>query len=548
MDLQTPFVDDLIQAEDEYEVMALCYNKLLEYTHDTDIGFVAKIEHLESDVEFKPFAQKFEELRQTIISYSQEINVHFGSDGTGFDTFKERLIVALRSFPCPEQIDIGRWLSVCLFYVLEALDSYIDKNLDLVRSDYRTFGPLNRGSSKTCCLVYLHERESFLSAAYAEGYNGFRRPLRNTRIGSLFHAVLLIPFEQNSIVPQITPIFLNDQCKQVLIERKAVKIASVPYIGFDTFSFHEVSAIDPCAPGQIPDGPFYIDYDKREEDDVARVIALLQSAINGNANIIVFPEFIMSPNMLKGIKDYLKKLDFSRKSNLFLVLAGTCYHWDRKKGNNILHILNANGIEIGSYYKHSPFLIQAEEKIHGALFQSKKDTDLQVKPEQGINPHKQRRYLENCEILSDPGKECTLIDVDIVGRILPAICRDVIDGRTESLSNFFVPSFLVVPAWSQSITSFDTRFLTLANTIHTVSLLCNCCNAVKGTDKKVTGKIVVPQKQGTRMDALFQEITRDENCTHFCQNHGGCLVQVEIDFAKSNPQVSLNKFFANNAL
>ena len=287
----------------------------------------------------------------------------------------------------------------------------------------------------------------------------------------------------------------------------------------------------------------YIDYDKEEEDDVQRVIALLQSAINGNTNIIVFPEFIMSPKMFKGIKNHLKKLDSAQKSNLFLVLAGTCYHWDKEKGNNILHILNANGVEIGSYYKHSPFLMQAEEKIHGALLQPKEEADLQAQPEQETNSHRQRRYLENCEILSDPGKECTIIDVDVVGRILPAICRDVIDGQTESLSNLFVPSFLVVPAWSQSITSFDTRFLTLANTIHTVSLLCNCCNAVKGIDKKVTGKIVVPQKQGTRMDALPQDITRVKDCTLFCQNHGGCVVQVEISFAKSNPQVNLNTFF-----
>lgn len=547
MDLQDSFVDDLKEAEDEYEVMALCYNKILEYTYDADVSFVAIIEHLECDEEFKPFAQKFEELRQTIISYSEEINIHFGSDGTGFDKFKDRLIIALSSFACPKEIDIDRWLSVCLFYVLEALDSYIDKNLASVRSYYRTFGPLNRGKSKTCCLVYLHERESFLSAAYAEEYDGFRRPLRYTRIGNLFHAVLLIPYPQDCIVPKITPVFLDDHCKQVLNERKKVKIASVPYIGFDTFSFHELAKIDPCASGEMPDGPFYIDYD-REEGNVERVIALLQSAINGSANIIVFPEFIMSPKMFNEIKNYLKKLGSAQKSDLFLVLAGTSYEWKSSKGNNILHILNTNGVEIGSYYKHSPFLIQAEERIHGALFHPPTSSDSQAQPEQETKTHKQRRYLENCEILSNPGKECTLIDVDVVGRILPAICRDVIDGRTESLANFFVPSFLMVPAWSQSITSFDTRFLTLANTIHTVSLLCNCCNAVKGTDKKVTGKIAVPQKRGTRMDALLQEITRDKDCTHSCQNHGGCVVQVEISFAKSNPQVSLNTFFPNNNL
>lgn len=222
MDLQSSFVDDLLHAEDEYEVMALCYNKLLEYTQDSDVLFVAKIEHLEKDREFEPFAQEFENLRQILISYSQEINVHFNLDGTGFDIFKNRLIDELSSFQCPEQIDISRWFPVCLFYVLDALDGYISKNIGLVRDKYRTFGPLNQGRSKTNCLVYFHEQESFLSVSYAEkdGHGEFRRPLRETRIGNLFHAVLLIPREQIPIVPRIAPVFLNDYCKESLSESK----------------------------------------------------------------------------------------------------------------------------------------------------------------------------------------------------------------------------------------------------------------------------------------------------------------------------------------
>ena len=164
MDLQSSFVDDLLHAEDEYEVMALCYNKLLEYTQDSDVLFVAKIEHLEKDREFEPFAQEFENLRQILISYSQEINVHFNLDGTGFDIFKNRLIDELSSFQCPEQIDISRWFPVCLFYVLDALDGYISKNIGLVRDKYRTFGPLNQGRSKTNCLVLCRWPDA-LSAA-----------------------------------------------------------------------------------------------------------------------------------------------------------------------------------------------------------------------------------------------------------------------------------------------------------------------------------------------------------------------------------------------
>lgn len=65
---------------------------------------------------------------------------------------------------------------------------------------------------------------------------------------------------------------------------------------------------------------------------------------------------------------------------------------------------------------------------------------------------KRRQYCENCEILSDPGEECILIDIDGIGRVLPAICRDVIDGDfTLRLANLFMPSFLMVPAWSRAI-------------------------------------------------------------------------------------------------
>ena len=551
MTLQRSFIDDLKQAEDEYEVIALCYNKLLDYTSDTDVCFVAKIGHLESDAEFEPYAQRFEEFRQTIISYAQEINVHFGLDGTGFEAFKNKLIIELTSFQSPEQIDIYTCFSVCLFYVLEALDNYVDKNLDLVQSKYRTFGPLNRGKSQAYCMVYLQERESILSTFYAEQGSGFRRPLRNTRIGNLFHAILLIPRALcNQIIPHITPVFLNGHCKQVLNDRKVVKITSIPYIGFDTFSFHEIYSDSPCAPGHTPQGPFYVDYDKQDVHEVQRVIDLLKFAINGNANIVVFPEFIMNPRMLQGIQDYLKKLEANQKSELFLVLAGTCYHWDsdKRKGNNVLHILNANGVEIGSYYKHSPFLTQAEEKIHGALFPPKRKIDAQSRSGQNTNSSAHRIYLDNCEILSDPGKECTLIDLEIVGRILPAICRDAIDGETKSFAELFVPSFLMVPAWSPSITSFESGFSFLGNNIHTVSLLCNCCNAVKGNDETVIGKIVVPQKQGTQMSALPENITRDKDCFCSCRNHGGCIKQVEISFEKINPQVKLIHILENNKI
>ena len=37
-----------------------------------------------------------------------------------------------------------------------------------------------------------------------------------------------------------------------------------------------------------------------------------------------------------------------------------------------------------------------------------------------------------------------------------------------------MPSLLIVPAWSKSINSFDARLISLADTIHTSALVCNC--------------------------------------------------------------------------
>lgn len=539
--LQDSFVNALGQAEDEYEVMALCYCELLTYTSDTDILFITRVGHLAEDREYGPCAQVFEELRQTIICYAQEINMSPDCDGKGFDEFRTNLIEALKCFQCPEQLAISVCIPICMFYILEALDSYVEKNLELVLDDYRSYGPLNKGDSQTKCLVYLQERESFLSEAYADGgTTGFRKPLRETRIGAIFHTVLLIVRKRPLPIPKIIPILLNRDCKQTIKQQKMIRIATIPYIGFDTFLFHEANAQEPCIPSKIPEGPFYVDYiEDLENDNVQRITTLLKLAVQGGANIIVFPEFIMSENMMDSIRGYLRKLEFSYKKQLLLVFAGTCYHWDGKnKGNNVLHMFNANGTEIGRYYKYSPFLIQSEEKVHGTPLMPKQQEDCLPK----------RRYIKTCEILSDPGKECTLLDIEIIGRILPAICRDVIDDEfTTSLAKLFMPSILMVPAWSRSVASFDARLSLLADTIHTASLLCNCCNAVEGTEKKAIGRLFIPQKQSTNMNSRPPlDVSRDQGCAASCKERGGCVVQIDINFSQGKPEAKLNTFFSTN--
>lgn len=537
MVLKQSFADALEQAEDEFEIIATCYCELLSYKNDTDVVFASRVGNIARDDQYRQYASEFENLRQRIISYSQKVNLSGECAGTGFKKFQESLKIELEKFQCPDNLDKAECVSICMLYVLEALDSYLEKNIEFIIHDLRSFGPLNKGASREKCSVYLQEHKSFLSTAY-DGLEGFRKPQGQTRIGSMFQMFLLVLHEEQFPAPQIVPLFLNEDCREKINQDQYVRIVSIPYIGFDTFWFQERDSSEPCEFDTMPRGPFYVKYIEEEEaDNVARVVKLLDLAIRREANIIIFPEFIMSKGMQNSVKDYLQNLERNKKKQLSLVLAGTCYDWNcqNKTGNNILHMFNANGIEIGCYYKYSPFLIREEEWYHGASL---------TKEKQKGESSNQRRFIRNCEVLSEPGKKCTIVDIEVIGRVLPAICRDVIDGEiTSYLTKKFMPSILMVPAWSKSVESFDAPLSALGETVHTVSLLCNCCNAVKNSGTKPIGKIFVPQKVETKMVSRPTEIRRSKSCFSECRRRGGCVVQIDIDFSQKKATVDTNKHF-----
>ena len=469
--------------------------------------------------------------------------MNFEEDGTGFEHFQNIFIDKLIAFPQPENMDGDTCISFSMFYTIEALDAYVSRNLDSICMNFASFGPMNKGISRDNSLVYLQERWSFLSGAYSDDTEGFRKPLRYTRIGSVFHSILLMQRESfHAAIPEIVPIFLPDGYKLDFKHENNIRIASIPYIGYPTIRFHEANSEKACEIDQIPNGPFYVEY-MDDDEGVCRVIALLELAIMSEANIVLFPEFIMSEAMLNAVKNYLQMLKNEKKKQLLLVLAGTNYQiYDRNKGNNVLHILNSAGYELGCYYKYSPFLQQSEEYFHGTDLSSKKGRS-QTAVQDDIQ---KRKFLKNCEILSDPGKECTLIDVEVIGRILPAICRDVVDGiYTENLATLFMPSLLLVPAWSPSVASFDSRFSILADTLHTTSLLCNCCNAVKGQEGRVIGKLMYPSKQDSHMQSIPLEIMRSPDCARSCKDKGGCMRLIDIDFSNWQPSATQKTFFSN---
>lgn len=527
MQLQQDFIDSIYQADNEYDIIAVCYRELLIYKEDNDNDFITRVGHLSKDPQYGPYEEVFVILRQHILEIAQKMHTSDEGAGISFEEFQKRLILEFTQFRCPNGLTENDCMPICIFYILEGLDGYIEKNQKLVYDTCKSYGPLNKGVGSECFLVYLQERTSFLSGAYG-AQAGFRKPQRATHINSIFHMFLVFAKDKPSCVPQIKPILLNGRCRKTICEEKKLVISDIPYIGFKTFQMQSIERSQPCESKDI-EGAFYIKYCIEWDDaNIQRILVLLDLAIEQGSHIIVFPEFIMSGGMLKAIQNHLGELEYQKKNQLLLVLAGTHYYWDeeKKQGNNVLHILNANGKEIGTYYKYSPFRVQSEERMHGA--------DLSAAGSSSVTDY--RQYYKCCEILSDPGKECTLIDIEGIGRVLPAVCRDVIDGEyTLYLANTFMPSLLLIPAWSGSVYSFDTKLKSMANEIHTASLLCNCCDAVADR-KKVIGRFCTPAKQNTRMEAKVLSISREAKCKKSCRNKKGCIMQIEVDFSCGQPK------------
>ena len=108
-------------------------------------------------------------------------------------------------------------------------------------------------------------------------------------------------------------------------------------------------------------------------------------------------------------------------SRLLFVFAGTAFVYEgMNNSNNILHIISGTGIELEErYYKFSPFNTVGKPDRHG--FEKKSQVC---------------EIVLNCEHLTEPEKECLLLDIENVGRILPSVLETYVLLPTRSYTQF----------------------------------------------------------------------------------------------------------------
>lgn len=536
MKLRDEFVSRYIDMG-KYDLLAFFMQEISDSHIKNPVDFIG---NYVDQIYEKKSKEKYVEFRSEI---HKEVEALRRSGNIDFDDVKKIIYARLLDFDEPAGDDPDDARSICMFLAMLEVDDFIRCELKELQEKkmYPNYpngnGPLNSRLPDSPFAVYLKERDSFLEKAnIPDGKDSLRTQLFTRDIGERLFATHIIEKRRlpTDVIPRITQIHLNKAGGEYAKNLKQIRIAAIPFILFDTFRFHLRGSIDPLKPQtKKVEGAFYVDYSDSDEEGInneentKRAVELLEEAIRNKANVVIFPEYVISPMMRKGIQERLETLDDDSKASLWLVFAGTTYEYDTKtgKGNNILYILSNMGQVLGTYYKYAPFT-----------------TD-----RQSVGKDRERGYIGiNCnEILSDRGKEICLFDVPKIGRILPAVCRDATElNYTMILADVFHPSLQIVPAWSMSVASFDPGFLYAANTQHTASVLCNCCNAVGyGGEKKkaVIGRACIPEMDESRMTSAIKNFRmRTDSCMEKCaKGRKGCINYVDIDISEVRPACNI---------
>jgi predicted amidohydrolase len=510
------FESEINAASNTYDIIASCFGELKRNRSNVDSFFLELCKNQVKDIPgFEHLGSHFDDLHKDISKTARKFL------RSGFYKFRDAFLLILKScinqskISSLEKVNKKTAVAICMGISIIALDEYEKYNIKTCVHNPQMKTPLN--AKHTNCLIYLKKEEKLLmNVAEGRGKNQFRKKIKKDSFNKYLTTVQLA--QQTDLPPNLKPYIHKISSPQLsAFKNKKLRIAYIPYIGYETllFRFQYKGKITTWDQKSDIKGLFHIDYpSKRGDGHIIHMINLLERAINEKANFIIFPELITSPSMFKAIKEHLEKRwdGDDKPEHLFLVFAGTtCIKSGKGKFNNVLRVLKGNGAPIlPTYYKYSAF-----DDGEGSR-----------------------------EILSNPGKECAVFDVENIGRVLPSICKDAIDKiSTTNLADFFDPNLILIPSWSRSLSTFRTHLKRFAVDNHAISVMCNCCNAVlekKNKAGKLTqiGLYSFPLKDDN--DTMIAEsdfFKRGRKCPELNRKCEGCIRFLDIDYSEGVPKI-----------
>lgn len=487
------FEDYLTETQNIYDLVGNCFGLLCKKikNHQAFIGeYMSEGEGAVNN----PNLERLQQFSQKIMDALREYKP------SAYEYVRDNIVRAVECLELEKYLDEEKNRLTVIYGILAAVDaSAMEWKMHWMQA---TLGPLDL-HGKTGYRVYFSPRDT----VHTQFVDGVKRkrvgPSNFFECFSSFRFVDADKWKENIEVPEVKLMRIPHQMAKKFHDEGKLKIAVIPAPRQRNFRF-------------VPEkgSGVRVEYFP-EQQESGNICSSVENVIRQGAHIVVLPEYETSPAIYESLGKRLRELkcELRCSSDFLLLFAGSTWTEDN---NNVMRILDAEGNPLGEYYKYSPYSDWDEEN------------------------HCFRQY----EALAEPGKRCDLIAVEGVGMILPAICRDAIDGEyTEELAGMLLPVLVVIAAWSPSVASFEPRQQEYASKYFVSTVMCNACSAVDVKKDKIgNGSIVT--KTGTIAGCELKPILR-KDCDDNCEN-GTCAYFLEYDFAfeekVGKPNVQCHKY------
>ena len=485
MKLSVYMEEYLEETDNIYDLIGNCFGLLCEKI-DNPTSFIGRYISDEGEGEVNPNLAALQDFSENILYLVMDYHA------SGYQELLQYIKKGISELEFVPFGDSQKNELTVIFYVLSGIDAGAQNwNVSRLSSG---LGPLNHGT-KTRYKVYFRSHDLILSD-YEECIG--RERMHESDFHAQFETFRFLNtdlWKDNRKVPRI--VYIPSKFAERQKNCKKFKVAVIP--GSQSRNFNFKSTVG---------SGIKVDYFEIKQEEMGdKICNALYKAVKEGCDVIVLPEYITSPEIYARIQREIKSIyhDVPMEKRPYLIFAGTTWTEDN---NNVMRVLDIWGDEIGQYYKYSSF----------------------------TKKNKKRPGYTIYEDLHNPGKMCDLFMVNEIGLILPAICRDVIDGGvTEMLTKIFWPFFLIISAFSPSVMVFRDRQKELAKRYFTSSILVNACSAMDKKRKNI-GFAGVVCKENTVPGILFCGMERKE-CFDSCKEQT-CVFVLEYCFGESDGSVT----------
>lgn len=454
--LYDEFLHNIGNIKNLFDLMALCISYTLNKIDETEFDPINILNSFDS---------KSLEIIDSLSRYKQgkEIDIEYKC--------LEQLKIQLHNV-LSENINI---INICIQIIM-----WIDNNYEpeYENDGICTYEALNsQFNNKICIIPRINNRIDDFSSIFSDekGQEAFRKdyPVRKVFYNNIICRYIILDeiFLKNYNV-RIHHLGCGNGFVRKTIDKQTLSFAIFPVLNSDISEYFQLNKFKTEKISY-----FEIDgmHEGKEEALKQRYGKLLNSCNFNNIDFLIFPEMLMTKNILNSFKK-------CRTGNC-LTFWGSI--WEDMKNQSV--ITGTNGTEILSYDKKIGFALKGD-----------------------------RIYLEH---LKERIKRVPydVLDIEGIGRVGICICRDLTFQEVYNLHAYLETNILIVPAFSESMDIY-TGAEELAKKEKCIVVLANSCSACynKNTATEIGFLVVPAKKRNTR--SVYKEIYGNLSCIDECRS------------------------------